>query len=524
MTTPTIYDAIPYPGKPFPQTHPDLLGTLATLYGLASPNVSTCRVLEIGCGDGFNLIPIALSLPSASCLGIDLVATGITKGNAVIQQLGLKNITLRQLDMLEINPDFGQFDYIIAHGIYSWIPENVRNKLLSICKENLAQNGVAYISYNAYPGGHLRNMVRDMMRYHSEKHDSLEQKLLQARALLEFIAGPETDAHLNGSYQAVLQSERNRIRAYTDNSLYHDDLLDCNAPVYFSEFMAHAGQYGLQYLTEAVFAESQTDLYPPEVIDVLNQISNSIIEKEQYMDFIRGRRFRQTLLCHEAQELDHTPHAENIVDLYIGSFLRPEFPDCDPNAQGSLSFIRHNNVEGAFSIDNPLFKSAFIQLGRAWPNTIQFSKLLDEVVIACNVKQDTQENIKILTEMLLAAYAGGLVEFYSLPSRFVVQSGEYPIASPLARLQSAESTSLTNLKHSSIKIEDPIDRLLLQLLDGSRDKAILIHEISEWIVSGKVSIPQYDVKFANADQIRDIAAEQLELSLNKLGSSALLLA
>src|SRR5262245_7165996 len=117
---PNTYDAVLYPGYALTQSHPDRLATLATLFGLAPADVSRCRVLELGCGDGINLISIALSLPEAECVGIDLAAVGIGKGQAIVQELGLKNVTLRQLDLMEVDRDFGQFDFIIAHGVYSW--------------------------------------------------------------------------------------------------------------------------------------------------------------------------------------------------------------------------------------------------------------------------------------------------------------------------------------------------------------------------------------------------------------------
>jgi cyclopropane fatty-acyl-phospholipid synthase-like methyltransferase len=145
---PTPYDTVFYPGYAMEQAHPDRLATLATLFGMRPADVSRCRVLELGCGDGLHLIAVALGLLEAECVGIDLAAAGLCKGQEVIRELGLTNVTLRHMDLMEVGRDLGQFDYIIAHGIYSWVPPEVRDKLLTICKENLAANGVAYVSYN----------------------------------------------------------------------------------------------------------------------------------------------------------------------------------------------------------------------------------------------------------------------------------------------------------------------------------------------------------------------------------------
>src|SRR4051812_46026142 len=183
----TAYDTVPYAGHALAQAHPDRLATIATLFGMTPAPITRARVLEVGCGDGLNLISVALSLPEAECLGIDLAAAAIRKGQERAQALGLNNLELRQLDIMEVGESLGRFDFIVAHGIYSWVPEKVRDKLLAICEQNLAENGVAYVSYNTYPGGHMRDMAREMMRFHVSDFDDPRQRVTQARSLLKFI-------------------------------------------------------------------------------------------------------------------------------------------------------------------------------------------------------------------------------------------------------------------------------------------------------------------------------------------------
>lgn len=514
----TIYDIILYPGQALAQAHPDRLVTLAALFGLSAPKVEVSRILELGCGDGLNLIAIALNLPDVYCVGVDLAAAGIGKGNSNIRQLGLKNITLCQLDILEINQDFGQFDIIIAHGLYSWVPENVQDKILSICKANLAENGIAYVSYNTYPGAHMRNMVRDMMRYHVGEFESAQQKIEQARAIVEFIAESARDD--SEVYRPLLQKERDRVRGFLDSSLFHDDLAECNAPVYFYQFMEHAERHGLQYLCEAHFFETQTGIFPANVVDVLNQVADSRIAKEQYLDFLKGRRFRQTLLCHADNPFDPIPRAENIVNFYVGAPVYPDVSTRDVSSQEMVTFIGPKH--SAIKTDNPLIKNALLHLGNIWPKTIHFNELLDYARIACGDEQNEKDSLKALTDMLLRAYAGAVVEFHVLPARYIVQPSEKPVASPLARLQSIEGVKVTNLRHYTIKIEDPVGHRLLQLLDGSRDRTQLVDELTQWIRSEKVPLPQIEVGSASAEQIHATVEEQLENNLLELGKLALL--
>lgn len=146
------YDETPYPGRAYAHPHPDYMAVLATLLGLNPPPVACCRVLEIGCASGANLIPMALSLPGASFIGIDISPRQIAEGQRTIDALGLTNITLLVRDLQEVGDELGQFDYIIAHGVYSWAPAPVRDRLMALTKRCLAPNGIAYISYNTYPG------------------------------------------------------------------------------------------------------------------------------------------------------------------------------------------------------------------------------------------------------------------------------------------------------------------------------------------------------------------------------------
>src|SRR5262249_42544879 len=162
-------------------------------FGMTPAPVEGCRVLELGCGDGGNLIPMAFTLPKSCFTGLDLAGTAIARGRSLLGALDLSNIRLLHLDLLDVSVDFGEFDYIIAHGLYSWVPPHVRKRILEICKLHLATNGVAYISYNTYPGGHLRDALRNMMLFHVRNTAGAEQRSRQARELLEFLVASHAE-------------------------------------------------------------------------------------------------------------------------------------------------------------------------------------------------------------------------------------------------------------------------------------------------------------------------------------------
>src|SRR5829696_5245443 len=165
-----VYDAVRYSNYPYGQTHPDRLGTVAVLYGLHPPDPFTARVLEIGCGAGGNLIAMAAATPGIRALGFDLAAGPVADGQRAIAEIGLENVELRHGDVRAVT-DLGEFDYVIAHGVYSWIPADARDALLATIREHMVPNGIAYISYNAEPGGYFRRMLRDAGLWHARGVD-----------------------------------------------------------------------------------------------------------------------------------------------------------------------------------------------------------------------------------------------------------------------------------------------------------------------------------------------------------------
>jgi methyltransferase-like protein/2-polyprenyl-3-methyl-5-hydroxy-6-metoxy-1,4-benzoquinol methylase len=517
----TTYDLVPYPGHALAQAHPDRLATLATLFGMEPADVNRCRVLELGCGDGLNLTSVALSLPEAECLGIDLAPAGIQKGQQRVHELGLKNIDLRRLDLLDVGESFGTFDFIIAHGIYSWVPEIVRDKLLAICKQNLAENGVAYVSYNTYPGGHFRDLARGIMRFHASEFNDPRQRVTQARSLLRFIIESATEPDL---YRMVLHKELERIKEFSDSSLFHDDLAEHNAPVYFYQFIEHAARYGLKYLSEAHFFEIQTGIYPDHIVETVNRMSDSIVSREQYLDFLKCRRFRQTLLCHQEQPLDGDPRPEKVASLYIASPLRVQRADSDPCA--TFSGPKNSSIQ----TDNPLIKAALSALGAAWPKAVHFQDLLATALHYSIQRPDEEidspeDAARKLGELLLRAYAGGIVELNVVPPRLVTCPSEMPVASPLARLQSRENGEIVNLRHFNIRVEDPLSRQLLHLLDGTRDRAALLDEVMELVESGMAGIERGDGEaMREPKEIRAYLTAEINRKLDELAEMALLVA
>jgi SAM-dependent methyltransferase len=466
------YDAVPYPGHPFAQTHPDRLATLATLFGLAPPPVERCRVLEFGCGDGGNLIPMALALPRAQLLGVDAAEGAIARGRALIDALELPNVALEVRPIERFEPPPSVFDYVIAHGVYSWVSGSVRDRLLALCREALAEQGVAYVSYNALPGGRLREALRDMLLFHSAAFEEPGARVEQSRMFLEFLIEGWSERH---EFGAIMRRHAERLLDRSDETLFHDELAGVNESLYFHQFAAHAERHGLQYLAEADFFEMQIGtLSEPAATELLGV--EDPLRREQYLDFLKGRMFRQTLLCRAELMLDRTPRSAVLERMAVSSPARRRG---DPGGDGRTTF--EGPAGSTLTTDNPLVIEALERLERTWPAALWVRELA--------LRGASEANRKALGDALLRCYAANLVQLHVHPPELAASPGERPEASPLARHQACSGELVTNLRHTSVRLEDELGRRLVTLLDGSRDSAMLRTELSAWLEQAGDEVP-----------------------------------
>lgn len=511
------YDEVLYPSYTHNQTHPDRLSVISRLFGLKPAPVARCRVLELGCGDGSNLIPMAFCLRDSEFVGIDRANLPIEKGRLRSAQLGLVNISLTTADLLETS-GLGEFDYIIAHGLYSWVPGAVRDKLLELCKTHLKPQGVTFISYSCYPGGHLRDMLRQMMLFHVRNFSDPQQRINQSVALLQFLTNSQTKAD---TYTGFLNEQLEKTLKLDQAQLYHDQLSPVNTPVYFHQFVSHAAQHDLQFLAEAAFFESQSHIYPPETVEILGRLAGeSVVLKEQYLDFLKCRGFRQTLLCHAGVEIRAQADARVLTELYLATAARPLAPEPDLRSKTVEEFVGTRGARVA--TDYPLAKAALAHLASIYPMSSHYADLLTAARDLSGANSKSDDEAEALVEILLHTYATGLLEAYPRAPDYTTQVSARPIASRLARLQVESDTMVTNLRHSNVEVGDELGRQLLMLLDGTRDRDELVAELTAMVESGNVLFEENGTQVRDSTRARESVAQGLEQNLAKLAKLALL--
>jgi methyltransferase-like protein/ubiquinone/menaquinone biosynthesis C-methylase UbiE len=481
METAFSYDTIPYPSKIFPQTNPDRMAVMAKLFGMNPPAVDASRVLELGCGNGSNLLAQAFIFPKASFVGVDLSETHIAQANEAARELDLTNIEFHQIDVMQMNAAaFGKFDYIIAHGLFSWIPEAVREKVLEIYREMLAASGVGYVSYNAFPGSHQREMVRNMMRYHTRQFADAEEKVGKAISFLAFLCENSTEREV---FQPILEKEFRRHLEHGTADIFHDDLAENYQPFYFYEFVNLLNKHDLQFLSESEIAAMSMHSFSKDVQEMISSLEN-IVEREQYLDFLRGRVFRQTLVCHKEIELNREIQPPKLNEFFISSPIRPLNEKPDLTAGKVEKFVGRKGA--GVEIDHPLTKAALKYLGEIWGNTVYFPELLEksrQILEAEGFTTDdweaqTNATTNVLWQMY---YSAGLIELYVNQPQISTVAGEKPSVNKLARRQIKHGSNISTLLGMSIKIEDEISRHLIELMDGTRNRAALLEEMNEFV-------------------------------------------
>ena len=454
------YDAVAYPGLAFPHTHPDRLAAMAILHGLTPPAVEHCRVLEVACNEGANLIPMAYAIPGAEFVGFDLAGQSIERGQDRIRELGLHNIRIFQSDLLDVGAELGRFDYIIANGLYAWVPEPVRDRLLALCGELLTPNGIAFVSYNALPGCYLRTMIREMMLTKVGDIEDPAERVSGALQFLRFLSGtrPEGDA-----FRMLLEEQLERMEKREPPVTYHDELGDCYHPVHFVEFVKQAQKYGLQYLSEAELPPPPDPCYRADLRSVLeSEAPGEILKQEQMLDFVRMRMYRETLLCRQDRVLRRDFPAEHFRRLFLASQVTSKLDE----ETGKMVFTLPGGIK--METNHPGAIALLKELEAAWPRARSVAEIEPRLAEA-GLPLD-EDGATLLMRLAVAK----MIELHGWQAPVAECIAERPRASVISREEAQTRSKATTLLHSTISLDDPLVRSFLKLLDGTRDRGQLL--------------------------------------------------
>lgn len=481
------YDSVPYASHAYMHSSPDQLASVAYLFGLSPPPVACARVLELGGSSGGNLIPLAVRYPQLQAVGLDLSGVQIDLGRRRVERLGLDNVSLLQMDLAEVDVQaLGQFDYIICHGLYSWVPPHVQEAMLRICSSNLMPMGVAYVSYNTYPGWKSKEMIRDAMLLHGSSREKPDEQIAYARGMVGFL---QQVARKDSMLAKALEENLPYIRGAENHYLAHEYLEPYNLPCYFNQFLERAAGHGLSYLGEAQPAMMVPANYGNDIAEPLvRAFGHDQARMEQYLDFAINRGFRQTLLVHasRASEIRHRLDRARLRALHYAASL-----PCIASVTRLDGSMQEYGVRGQSSISTSMgcVKQALDLLTEAWPATVEWDELIEQVEASTDPDARISREIleSAIDELLEYLVVRGMARIRLTAVRAGVPGAGNPRIDPSIRRMTAalegEDAYVANAWHESVELS-PLERKLFPCMDGTLDRSGLMQLLVDSVGSG----------------------------------------
>ena len=492
MDTLYSYDDLPYDSLPLAETQPDFLAAIAALHGFAAPNPRRARVLELGCASGGNLIPLAFHYPESEFIGIELSRVQAEAGAQFIAQLGLGNVRILHADLADLPDGLGHFDYIIAHGVFSWVPPAVQQALLRVCRDHLSPQGIAYISYNVTAGWKKIWPLREALLARTDASLPAPQRVAQAREVLVKLSKEWDDPSL--------LREITHLQTAAPPYLFHEFLGEYNSPMHFADFAEQLTQASLSYVGEAGPRRALVELEATQYLAPA-AITERWLEAEAGLDEMLHTRFRRALVSRNDATPAHPPQAEALNRLAFYCDLHSD-AEVDLDSDCAQNFI--NAGGNRFSVSHPLLKAALMALSAAYQAALTYDNVV-QAAYACmdhfdaSGERDESAFREALFSLVMmhgvsAAYAG------FIPA---TDFAKPPHAHALARLQAAcTQWVVSGIWQVGLDL-DIAGRALLVLLDGTRTPQQLTQAMQSLL-------KKQDVEFS-ADKVQALVEQQLAL-------------
>ena len=487
----TIYKELGYKSYPFPFTTPAYLEAYGTLVGLKPPTAKTARVLELGATYGGNIISQAAHNPEATFVGIELSQDQVEKGNKIIGDAKLDNVSLVQGDILNFDESMGTFDYIIAHGFYSWISDEMKDKLLDIISNHLADNGIAYVSYNTYPGWHTMEEVRQLMLFANRGHDESthKEKVLRGKTVGSLVGAQilnyDNLKERNSKFLSALRS----VMQKDDYYVGHDHLEPHNDPCYLYQFNDHLKANNLAYVGDADLTLSMVRTYDESIADKLDQLApNSQADQEQYLDFMLDTTFRKSIICKASAAKDISYAVSNPAEVNTIPVR---------TAINNFTFQILFDEEALEMFENSLVKDTFqalIKDGGTF-NMIEALAILKAAHEAANASDDELEPaVCSLYKAVVEHMVRGGIRFYkTFPEKQEYMEGLSYVPARFTNLVKAIADGGGEYIYGGNSFNDAIgdiseeDLMFMELLNKPKSKSTLTKKIKDTIFSADKS-------------------------------------
>lgn len=367
---PNVYDELPYRSLPIEWTAPERLALTSALHCGPRGKLDDYRVLEIGCADGSNLIPMAWYRPQATFVGIDAAQSQIALANEDKKSLGLDNVDFVAADLCVADRHVsGDFDFIIAHGVFSWISDATREAMLAFCARRLRRDGLLYLNYNTFPGWQVRGLIRRLLLAGTHQATGLHARALLAQDIATQLAA--TLSAGDHAFTQLLVRELQFVTEHHPSYIAHEYLARDNRAFWRSEFLQLVGRYGLEYVADADFnypsGRMTSGAMPPCLLQTL-----SGLEVDDASDLLLYRQLHSPILC-LAPSARRPFSPEEFSGLWMASVLSATSSE----GVGSNVFRHPSGYEVETKVGE--MRAALTRLRAQWPHGMRIGDLFPDI-------------------------------------------------------------------------------------------------------------------------------------------------
>lgn len=442
------YDAVPYRHGSIPDSHPARVAAIARLHGIPAAAPDRCRVLELGCAEGMNLLPLAERFPRSQFVGIDFSPVQIGAAEEARVACGLENVRFVCADLRDFEPEAEGFDYVIAHGVYSWVADDLKDRLLALVSRALAPNGAGYVSYNTLPGwatlAGLRQFLLGETSHFAEPREQIEHALRVLGALRQSLENQP------GAHAAQMRLWVGEMLAKDPALLFHDELALVNDPCTFTEFVGHAAAHRLQFLAEGHYLTQPFAHVPEPMRAPLAALELDFVRQQQFMDVLFPRVLRNTLLCRADAQPRREVDASVIAQCAVGLRLRPAESRVDLRAGVPMRWLGANDL--ALDFSRPGEKALLAVLAQSAPSRVAFSQALEATNAMLTRIGLPPADAAEMCALLFRIFALDGLDLMALGEGVWLLTRQPPAASELMRFQARTGRAVVNRWHEIVSV------------------------------------------------------------------------
>ena len=488
------YDETPYESYSYPASQVSQLWALGQLFGIDCAHFENARVLELGGASGGNIMTAAESFPNSTFVCVDYSKRQIEDGKRLVEESGIKNMNLHYMSIEDITPEFGEFDYIIAHGLMSWIPKELQPKVLEIIGQNLSPNGIAFVSYNTYPAWGFYERMRDMMIYHTapikEMGKPMNEVSAQAKSFVKFLA--ENNQSKDAGYTQFLQGEVDLLDKTQLFYVAHEYLEACNNPLWFKDFYRMAEKAGVQYVTDSNLPTAYVGNLKTKAQQALQ--GQGLEQTEQYIDFLLNRRFRQSIVCKAGVDVKRSLNPKVIENFYLTTSVQK----LDKTADDGSVIYAARGME--FKVQAGPSLAMFEILLESGTQPMHAKVLIQKMAERAGIPEEEARKYLLGSGVQMVLHGG--LNIHGHPGVYVSELSEKPYAPNLIRVQGSSMGWVNGRHFRPVKLKKN-ESILISYVDGNHTVDEICEKVHEHVKNGEITIARGGVALEASEVTRE---------------------